>query len=212
MSWYYTYYLCRKDNGTGKLYPFGPFDFKGRFFPVLEKSKSFASRLYERFNDIRSADDRKMISEKLLEAVAGFSNDECKEFYDGEDDCFFSILSYKELPKGDYVKKGYCLIKDIETFERKTGDFKGFSDFLTPEIYAKKLENEIKLGVSKPVKDRFGYEYLPRTMSEYSFYMWVDYESADYEAHCIREAFDLIKGDLSNKEISEEVYVLLVQG
>ena len=39
MSWYYSYYICRKSKEDGKLYPFGPFDYKGEFFHVLnEKS------------------------------------------------------------------------------------------------------------------------------------------------------------------------------
>ena len=209
MSWYYSYYICRKEKENGKLYPFGPFDYKGDFFDALEKSRSFASKLYESFYDIRSAEDRHMISEELLRAVhGGLSDDDYKKFYEGGGYYCWSYLPYNELPKGDYIRKGYCLIEDIACYEDEDNYFDGFYDWLTPEIYAKKLDNELKFGAPKPEKDSFGEEYTPHSMREYSFYRWVDYESPEYEAHVIRETFEIMRGD--NKD--EEIFIILVQG
>ena len=209
MSWYYSYYICRKDKENGKLYPFGPFDYKGDYFEVLEKSRSFASELHENFYDIRSAEDRLMISEELLQAIhGGLSDEDYKEFYEGGGYYCWSYLPYKELPNEDYIKKGYCLIEDIAGYEDEDGYFEGFYDWLTPEIYAKKLDNELKFGAPKPEKDKFGEEYTPHSMREYSFYRWIDYESPEYEAHVIREAFEIMRQ--GNRE--EDIFIILVQG
>ena len=111
MSWYYSYYICRKDTEDGKLYPFGPFDYKGNYYDVLCKSRSSASNLYERFYDIRSTEERHMISKELLKAIhSGLSDEDYTEFYEGRREFFWSYLQYNEMPKGEYLKKGYCLM------------------------------------------------------------------------------------------------------
>ena len=213
MSWYYSYYICRKSKEDGKLYPFGPFDYKGEFFYVLNRSRSFASKLHETFYDIRSVDDRQMISEDLLKAVHdGLTDEDYKEFYEGSGSYYWSYLPYIELPKGDYIKKGYCLIEDIDCFEDEDRYFEGFYDWLTPEIYVKKMENELKFGAPKPVKDEFGDESTPHSMREYSFYRWVDYESQEYETHVIRDAFEIMKWDFETEKAEEEIFIVLVQG
>ena len=66
MSWYYDYYICRKSKDDGKIYPFGPFDYNGKFFPALSKSRSFTSDLHEYFRDICTSNERKQISEELI--------------------------------------------------------------------------------------------------------------------------------------------------
>ena len=212
MSWYYSYFICRIDKEDGKLYPFGPFDYKGRFFPVLEKSRSCASTLYEEFSNIQTPDARQLISEDLLKAVHdGLSDDEYKDFYEGDGSYCWSYLPYKELPSGTGEKKGFCLIEDIECYEDKDRYFEDFYDWLTPEIYARKLENELKFGPPKPVKDEFGDEYTPHSMRDYSFYRWIDHESPEYEASVIREAYETMRRYGCEKE-DGEIIVLLVQG
>jgi len=212
VSWYYSYYICRKDTEDGKLYPFGPFDYKGNYFDVLCKSRSSASNLYERFYDIRSTEERHMISKELLKAIhSGLSDEDYTEFYEGRREFFWSYLPYNEMPKGEYLKKGYCLIEDIERFEDDECYFEGFYDWLTPEIYAKKLENELKFGAPEPVKDDFGEEYSPHSMRDYGFYRWIDYDSPEYETHVIRNSLGTMR-EFYELEKNEDIYVVLVQG
>ena len=209
MSWYYDYYICRKSKDDGKIYPFGPFDYNGNFFPALSRSRSFASDLYEYFRDIRTSNERKMISEELIKNIyKELSESDYEEFYGGSGHYFWSYLSYEELPKGDYIKKGYCLIDDIECYEDTDSYFEGFYDWLTPEIYTRKLENEMKFGPPLPVKDEFGNDYTPHSMRDYSFYIWEDDKSQEYEAYTIRSVFNTIK-TLDNED---DIYVVLVQG
>ena len=213
MSWYYDYYICRKDKEDGKLYPFGPFDYKGKFFCVLSRSRSFASDLHENFCHIQTEADRQMISEELLKMVHGeLSDEDYKEFYEGSSSYYWSYLPYEDLPKGSYIKKGYCLIEDIDCYEDDDKYFDGFYDWLTPEIYAKKLENELKFGAPKPVKDEYGDEYTPHSVSDYSFFRWADYESSEYEASVIREVFGIMRSYYWDENENEEIIILLVQG
>ena len=209
MSWYYDYYICRKNKEDGKLYPLGPFNYNGKFFCVLSRSRSFASDLHEKFWDIRTAKVRQMISEELLKSIhVKITDERSKEFYEGNGNYYWSYLPYKDLPCGDYIKKGYCLIDDIESYENEECYFDGFYDWLSPEIYAKKLENELKFGAPMTVKDDAGTEYKPHSMRDYSFYRWIDYESSAYEAHVIRSALETIK-DIDN---DDEIFIVLVQG
>ena len=47
MSYYYTYYLGYEREG--KIYPLGPYDCFGKLRDVVNRSRSFASDLHERF-------------------------------------------------------------------------------------------------------------------------------------------------------------------
>lgn len=219
MSWYYSYYLTRKNKEDGKLYPLGPFDYKNDFKCALSRSRSFASDLHEQFTEIKSAEDRKsLISEELFNSIYDYGTDEdnenyIKKFYDGERDYLLSYLPFKDLPKGDYIKKGYVLIDDIECYENdKDGYFEGFYGVISPSIYAKKLENELKFGAPKPYKDEYGETITPKSMSEYSYYVWPDYECIEYECHAIRQtAYSVVDSwDIENG--TEDVYIVLTQG
>ena len=214
MSWYYTYYVVYKGK-DGKFYPFGPYDYTGKLHNVLERSRSFASGLHEDFINIGTSELRKkLVSEKLLRIIHSHINDEqAKKFYDCSNDMYlWSYLPFKELPSGEYIKKGYCLIDDIETYENNTEYFDGFYGVLSPTVYSKKLENELKFGAPKPVKDDFGEEYTPHSMSEYSYYVWPDYECIEYEAHSIRNAVYTMIDSWKIDSGEEDIYILLVQG
>jgi len=153
-----------------------------------------------------------MISKELLKAIhSGLSDEDYTEFYEGRREFFWSYLPYNEMPKGEYLKKGYCLIEDIERFEDDECYFEGFYDWLTPEIYAKKLENELKFGAPEPVKDDFGEEYSPHSMRDYGFYRWIDYDSPEYETHVIRNSLGTMR-EFYELEKNEDIYVVLVQG
>ena len=50
-------------------------------------------------------------------------------------------------------------------------------------------------------------------MSEYSYYVWPDYDCIEYECHAIREvAYSIVDcwGDIEDG--TEDVYILLTQG
>ena len=48
MSYYYSYYIGYRDS-SGKIYPYGPYDAFGKLYPVIERSRSYASDLHELF-------------------------------------------------------------------------------------------------------------------------------------------------------------------
>lgn len=217
MSWTYCYSLIYKNKEDGKLYPLGPFDYKGDYKYVLSKSRSFASNLHERFIPIDSAEDRKsLISEELFKVKTGWEGEEekeyAKEFFNGEGYWMWSYLPIEDLPEGDYIKRGYVLIDQIEEYEKDEGYFESFYPVLTPQIYAKKLENELKFGRPKPKKDCEGNEYTEHSVSEFSYYAWVDRESEEYEVYKIREALYLLRDWYDIEKGDEELYVLLTQG
>ncbi len=100
------------------------------------------------------------------------------------------------------------MIEDIECYEETDSYFEGFYNWLTPEIYTRKFENEIKFGPPLPVKDEFGNDCTPRSMRDYSFFIWEDYNSQEYEAYTIRSVFNTIK----TMDNEDDIYIVLVQG
>ena len=218
-SWYSDFYICYKNKEDGKFYPFGPFDYKGKLHSVFERS-GYDQELAREFWDIGSAEKRKeLISEELFNTLTHYEDDDegyeekRKEFYDGKGYWLWSYLPYEDLPVGDYIKKGYVLIDEIEQYEnREDRGFDGFYGVLSPNVYAKKMENELKFGPPKPTKNEWGEEYTPTSMSEYSYYVWPDYDCIEYAANRIRNALGLMRDWYDLKENGEEIYILCTQG
>lgn len=182
MSWYYTYYIGYMDKNK-KLYPLGLYDCFGGLHPVIEKSRSFASDLHHRFNQI--TDDN--VTDELK-----------KEFsykdYDGESQFDTNGLSFcpvSELPKGDYIKKGYFLINEVQEFLESDAP-NVFSERLTPEVYAGKMMSEAKFGAPETIVDKYGDEYKPHSASEYMYFAYPDYDSEEYEADLLKEVMDMV--------------------
>lgn len=182
MSWYVDYYVGYKTK-EGKIYPLGHFDSFGNLHPVLTKSRSFASKLWERF-------DRVTLEETTEELKKHFPSGDnfWEEPSEKENPPWVFWLPLDELPVGSYIKKGYFLQDEISEYERDPSSFDGFWNMLTPAEYARKMESELKFGVPKPKKDVEGYELPVYSCGEYSFYMYPDYDSAEYEAYEIRNA------------------------
>ena len=182
MSWYVDYYIGYR-TPEGKIYPLGHFDSFGRLHSVLTKSRSFASDLWERF-------DRISLEETTDEIRNNFPNPSMYYESDNPEEeppwCFWIYL--EDLPTGSYLKKGYFLQDDISRYERDEGYFDGFYHMLTPAEYVRKMEAELKFGAPKPKKDEYGEEYIEHSCDEYSYYVYPDYESQEYEAMVIREA------------------------
>lgn len=217
MSWYANFFIVYKNKEDGKLYPFGPFDYKGKLHSVFER-RGYDQELAREFYDLNSAEKRKeLVSLELLRTIRGTeesddSEEEEKEFYDGKTYWSWSYLPYKDLPEGEYIKKGYVLIDEIEQYENNYDSFDGFYGVLSPNVYAKKMENELKFGPPKPTKNEWGEEYTPTSMSEYSYYVWPDYDCIEYAANRIRNALGLMRDWYDLEHDGEEIYILCTQG
>lgn len=176
MSYYYQYYLGYiKDN---KIYPYGPFMFDGRIKPIIEKSRSFASNLYQDFSVIKN----EQISDELR-TLFEYEN------YQGEKKIEVKYLPINELPSTDYIKKGYFPIENVQIWEESEyDDF--FYDMISPLIYAEKLKKEVTFGKNQPKKDIEGEEYTELNASDYMYYAAPQYNSKEYESFLLSQAVD----------------------
>lgn len=195
MSYYYNYYAGYiKD---GKIYPLGPFDNNGNMHSIISRSRSFASDLHYDFENIKQSE----ISEQLHDTFA-YKGDSFNDILSLPN---IKILPFNELPSQNFIKKGYVLIEQIQAYENDPDDFDGFYDVISPQIYAAKLEKEIKFGKNPIQTDEFGNEFHEPNASEYMFYMWPDYNSKEYEAFIIRQFFD----SLSDYDFKDSELVVL---
>lgn len=200
MSYYYNYYIGYRDKNNGKFYPLGPFTIKHKLKPVITRSRSFASNLHENFYVINSTN----LSSELREQFE-------YEDYKGEIICNVKYLPIDKLPSESYIKKGYCLIRDIRRYEKEKQEkgeyfyFDGFYDVLSPEIYAAKLQHELMFGKNQSKKnDKNCYEYIEPNASDYMYYVYPDYYSKEYESFLLSEIVDMLYCDYEDIE-----YVIL---
>ena len=135
MSYYYSYYLGYEKDGL--LYPLGPYDCEGKLCSVLTRSRSFASNLHELFDPVSSS----IASEEFRKR---FENEDYKgeRGYAG-----VSYLPVGDLPCGDLITRGYCLIRDIQYYLDPEGD--GDLDMLkyhmlTPEQFSFKASTRFR--------------------------------------------------------------------
>ncbi len=179
MSYYYNYSIGYQTE-DGKIYPWGVYDRNGKHHDAFYRSRSFASKLHERFYPIHEDD----ISDELREE---FSYEE----YTGEK-CMQEVkyLPINELPRMNYIKSGYFLLDDIHKYEEDNDCWDLFYDKLTPQEYIIKMENEMKFGKPTPRKDEWGDEYVPKSASDYAFYMYPDTTCEEYEAFVISNIAD----------------------
>ena len=196
MSYYYTYYIGTKTEDD-KIYPLGPYTAKGKLKPALERSRSFASDLHERFFPV--------VEEQITEELR-------KEFeyenWNGERSVDVKYLPVKNLPGGSFVKSGYFLIEDVEAYQKDDDTFDLFYDRMTPEVYAARSANELRFGPPKPKTGCEGEEYTEHSCADYMYFAYPDYFCEEYEAHILRAAADSLEsyGD------EGELVVLLTQG
>ena len=198
MSYYYNYYIGYKQDG--KIYPWGPYTAEGRLEPVLSRSRSFASDLYNEFHVVSD----KEISEELRKEF---------EYEDWTKTKRIDVkyLSEDDLPTGSYIKTGYFLIKDVEAYENdKYGNFEGFCDVISPEVYAAKLQHEMMFGKNQPKKDDEGYEYTEPNASDYMYYAYPDYNTEEYESFFLRQLIDALRNVFAGRDV--EYVVLETEG
>ena len=203
MSWYYTYYVGFEREG--KIYPFGPYTVEGKLRPVISRSRSFASDLHNRFYDI----SKEKVSEEFRNEFLKYSEGDEEELRD------LSLLSYlpiDELPKGDYIKRGYFLTDEVEKYEEDPSNAY-MTPPISPVVYAKKMEKEFRFGPNKPKKDEFGDEHIEPNASDYTYYAYPDYECEEYEAERIRNvAYSLYNYDYNFDKSGAKLVVILSQG
>ena len=163
----------------GKLYPLGPYDAFGNMKEALEKSRSFASELYEDFNYV----PKEMVSDELR-AVYEYKD------YKGEKTMpdSLSYMKISELPKGSFIKKGYFLIEEVKLYESDDEAlyFDGFSEMISPTVYTAMAQNEKMFGKPTPEKNEFDEEIPVYSASDYMYYAYPDYKSKEYEAMILR--------------------------
>ena len=192
MSWYVDYYVGYKTK-EGKIYPLGHFDCFGNLRPVLTKSRSFASNLWERFQRVTLAETTEELKKHFPDGDLFSWGDSSEEKEEQAPWCFW--LDVDDLPTGSYLKKGYFLQEDIAQYERSLTDedvyFGEFYEMLTPAEYVRKMESELKFGIPKPKKDCEGNEFEVYSCGEYSYYVYPDYSCQEYEASVIRDAVNV---------------------
>lgn len=180
MGYYYSYYIGYEEPESGLIKPFGPFTYEGKIKPVLERSRSFASDLYESFYSM--SEDR--ISTELRELFE-------YEDWKGEKRIDVKYLPFDELPDDDFIKKGYFFIDDVQAWEQG-GDDSLFYNMISPTMYAAMVKNEIVFGKNQPVKDDEGNEYTKPNASEYMYYAAPQYDSKEYESFIIKQVVSML--------------------
>ena len=198
MSYYYNYTIGYKRDG--KLYPLGPYDKFGNLLDVVSRSRSFASDLHRQFCKVQ--DDA--VSDELR---AAFEHED----YNGNKyiDVRWSPLS--ALPSGDYIKRGYFLIDDVQMYEREHDSFGLFGDYLTPVVYAAMAANETRFGKPAERFDCDGESYNPHAASDYMYFAYEDIYSQEYEAAHLRDVANMMTEYVSLPD-GAELVVLETEG
>ena len=204
MSYYYNYYIgYMKDN---KIYPLGPYDSKGDFQCTLWRSRSFASDLHDDFLNIPD----ECYSDELKEALSW--TDECGEKHSQT----VKYLPLAELGSSDFVKKGYYLLSDIQTYTNDE-DAEEYDDLfyehLTAEAFAAKLQSEIKYGLPAQQYDCEGNPFEMHPCADYGYFAYPDYHCKEYEIFCIKNvAQSLSDSNLVNYKSDAKIVVLETEG
>ena len=203
MSYYYMYKLgyITKDN---KIYPIGPFDQNGNLHDVICDSRSFASDLWEIFDCVK---DEQVTDE--LKTHFSYEDYNNEKIFDDN----IKYLRLRDLPRGSWLKRGYFLIEDYERYIKNEEHYDEdiFYNYLPPEIYSAKLENELKFGKPEPKKDFEGEEIEQYSCSDYMFVTIPDYHSKEYDAFILRTVAEMY--DYSNCVPEDaEIVVLETEG
>lgn len=200
MSWYYSYSIGYRDK-NGILFPIGPFNHKGKLRPILEKSRSFTSHIYERFYPVKP----EAISDELMKAwYSDLFEDTVKE------ELYVSYLPISELSDKPVERRGYFLTEDIESYLKGGDTWEIFYDYLEPEIYAMRVESELKFGPPKPKKDMDGGDITPHSVSEYSYFSFIDYNSEEYDEYRLKLGVEMFEFEKIPEDA--EMVIILHQG
>lgn len=199
MSYYYEYFIGYETEG--KIYPLGPYDNLGYIKPAVIESHSFNSGLSEDFYYVQEH----QISDELRKEFE-------YENWNNKKEIFVKYQYFDNLPKDNYIKTGYFLIKDVLAYEKNpelllNGEI--FYDNLTPAAYAAMLQNELAFGKKTvPEKDCEGneFEFELHNASDYMYYAYPDILSKEYSIHILQEFLYALENQVNIGEIR---YVVL---
>lgn len=191
MSYYYSYFIGAKDTETGKIRVLGPYsrDKEGKLkvIPVLCKSSSFASDLYDNFRYIDESD----LTAETVDAFSYTSYDGKKEMSK------LKGLLYFNLPRKEFIKTKYVLTSELMNFlggaNRDYNEEEFFTDTLNVESYAVLAQSFLSngSGIEEEVFDEDeGVTTRMKKPEQYTMYRYVDYNSPEFEAWLIAEAVD----------------------
>ncbi len=164
-----------------KIYPLGPYDSFGKLIGIWENG--YESELGKYFVLIPKDMETKELRDEFMK------HSSMNRVNDDDLGVFYAYLD--ELPVGTYIRKGYFLREEIAEYE--SGQVSRPYHCLTEREYGLQLESEAKFGPPKPKKDEYGTEYTPPACSEYSYYMFPDYDSVEYEVDKIRQVAELLQ-------------------
>ncbi len=197
MSWDYMYYIGYKDKDN-KVYPFAPYDKNGELHWVRSVSRSFTSNLHENFYTFTEDN----ITDELVNDIHGDCGAAVDELRKEMVSFGCGYLPVKELPHGSIMKTGYFLIDDIKEYLEDHSSYDLFYDYLSPDEYSMRLDNELKLGSPKK-KDG-------RSMRDYAYFSYLDTSSEEYEAFVLRRAANMF--EFAELPEGAELVIVLNQG
>ena len=180
MSYYYEYYAGIEDKESKIIKPLGPYDCNGKLQPIISRSRSFASNLYENFNFL----DENYISNELRKEFE-------YEDWQGNKRVDVKYLPIQDLPSGDYIVKGYFLIDDLQAWQQG-GDDTLFYNVINPQVYSELMKKELIFGKNKPEKDDEDSEFTKPNASDYIYSAIPNYTSKEYEAELIRQVANML--------------------
>lgn len=186
MSTEYYFYLGYRDNKTGKYGILGPYANNGEYKYILCRSQSFVSDLYESFRRLSPDDLDDSIKEDFTyKSLLSNNKEKLSNLY---------TLDFDELPTGSYIKNGYYLIEDVHNYidnQYSASDL--FYDKIESSIeYSERLKNELILGAPTPTTDDYGNEYTPRSIRDYMYFSYPDYNCEEYEANVFRNMKNIL--------------------
>lgn len=179
MSYYYNFYLGYKKDGL--FYPLGPFDMNANIVPVVSYSAGNSSGLHEGFYVL----DKSYMSDSLRECL-------CVDEDGNTIDAPVSYCMLKDLPKGDFIKRGYYLIDDVEQYELNKDccpkDLDIFYDKLSPTVYSSMLLTQSMTDKAPETHYDDGEVEERRPATDYMYYCYPDWWGKEYQADILREA------------------------
>jgi len=173
--WHNIYLGYSKD---GKVFPLGPYDAKGRIYPIYTYRHIWAgeNRLHDQMEHVLPTDQE--VSDELRNVLA-YETYEGKTIYPD-----MRMIALDNLPALPIMSSGYVPIAQVEGYESFGGD-PDFYPVYTPMIYAEKLRGEMNGIPAQPVE---GEDEAPReSMRDFMFYQWVDRNTLAYDIHKVRE-------------------------
>lgn len=194
MSTYYSFYLgyTTKD---GKLHAYGPFDKFNNIRPMLEKSRSFISDLYQDFIKVPIDKMDDYLYQHFTYKNPYKENERCAYLY---------YLPADELPGTDYIKRGYFTAEDITDY-LTTGE-PYFSDYYNETEYSLKLSTAVKNDDKEEI-DR---------LKKYTYFSYPEYECKEYESYVMHQfmsyngPFDRYHMESTLKENGEELDKVII--